>query len=95
MAEHFKINCTDVLGLACKGEAILEINKRMLKTKTVRKSVWANYVKKVYKNWDCLELVADLFFFFFVCKKLQLAYILTVGRKIRIIIIFFRPYDVP
>ena len=27
LAAHFEINCTNVLGLACKGAAILGINK--------------------------------------------------------------------
>ena len=32
VAARFKINCTNVLGLACKGAAILEINKWTMKT---------------------------------------------------------------
>ena len=32
VAAGFNINCTHVLGLACKGAAILEINKQMMKT---------------------------------------------------------------
>ena len=40
MAARFEINCTDVLGLACKGAAILsEINKPVMKTENIRKSV--------------------------------------------------------
>ena len=34
MAVCFKINCTNVLCLACKGAAILEINKRLMKIGT-------------------------------------------------------------
>ena len=30
MAARFEIICTDVLGLACKGATILEINKRTM-----------------------------------------------------------------
>ena len=39
MAAGFEINCTNVLGLACKGAAILEINKRMMKTNSIQKLV--------------------------------------------------------
>ena len=35
MAAHFEINCTNVLGLACKGAAILEINRRMMKADNI------------------------------------------------------------
>ena len=35
MAARFEINCTNVLSLACKGVAILEINKRMMKTDNI------------------------------------------------------------
>ena len=35
MAARFEINCTYVLGLACKGAAILEINKQMMKTNNI------------------------------------------------------------
>ena len=58
----FKINCTKVLGLACTGAAVLEINKQTMKTDNIRKLVWTNYVMNVYKNWECLGLVADIFF---------------------------------
>ena len=57
-----------MLGLACKGAAILEINKRTMKTNNIRKLVRTNYVTNVYINRDCLESVED-YFFFFVCKK--------------------------
>ena len=59
MAACFDINCTNVLGLACKGAAILEINKRTMKTDNIRKLVRTNCVMNVYKNWDCLGSVAD------------------------------------
>ena len=32
VAARFQINCTNVLGLTCKGAAILEINRRTMKT---------------------------------------------------------------
>ena len=51
LAARFKINCTNVLGLACMGAAILEINKRMMKTDNIRKLVWT--------NWDCPGSVTD------------------------------------
>ena len=35
VATRFKLNCTNVLGLACKGAAILEINKQMMKTDNI------------------------------------------------------------
>ena len=35
VAARFEINCTNVLGLACKGAAILEINKRTMKTNNI------------------------------------------------------------
>ena len=38
VAPHFEINCTNVLGLAYKAAAILEINKRMMKTDTYPKT---------------------------------------------------------
>ena len=55
MAARFEINCTNVLGLACNGAAILEINERTTKTDNIRKLVRTNiyYVVNVYKNWDC------------------------------------------
>ena len=59
VAACFEINCTNVLDLACKGAAILEINKRMMKTDNIRKLVQTNCVMNVYKNWDCLESVVD------------------------------------
>ena len=49
MAARFEIN-TNGLGLACKGTAILEINKQTMKTDNIRKLVWTNYVTNVYKN---------------------------------------------
>ena len=52
MTARFEINCTNVLGLACKGAAILEINKRT-KPDNIRKLVPTNYVTNVYKNRDC------------------------------------------
>ena len=49
VAARFEINCTNVLGLACKGAAaILEINKRTMKTDNIRKLVWANNITNVY-----------------------------------------------
>ena len=59
MAACFEINCTNVLGLACKGAAIFEINKRRMKTDNIRKMVQTNYVTNVYKNLDCSGSVAD------------------------------------
>ena len=44
VAACFEINCTNVLGLACKGAAILEINKRTMKTENIRKLVRTNYI---------------------------------------------------
>ena len=35
VAAHFEVNCTNVLGLACKGAAILEINKGTMKTENI------------------------------------------------------------
>ena len=35
VAACFKINCTNVLGLAYKGAAILEINKQTVKTDNI------------------------------------------------------------
>ena len=66
MAALFKINCTNVLGLDCKSAAILEINKRTMKTDNICKLVRTNYVTNVYKNWDCPESSQ---IFFFVYKK--------------------------
>ena len=48
VAAPFEIICTNVLGLACKGAAILEINKRMMKTDNIQKLVQTNYVTNVY-----------------------------------------------
>ena len=59
VAARFEINCTNVLCLAWKGAAILEINKRTMKTDNIQKLVRTNYVRKVYKNQDCQGLVAD------------------------------------
>ena len=53
----FEINCANVLGLACKGAAILEINKQTMKTDNIRKLVWANYVTHVYKIGIVLDLI--------------------------------------
>ena len=50
MASRFKINCTNVLCLACKGAAILENNKQKMKTDSIRKSVRTNYVMNEYKT---------------------------------------------
>ena len=47
MAAHFEINCTNVLGLACKGAAILEKNKRTMKTDNIRKLMWTDYVTNI------------------------------------------------
>ena len=68
MAAHLEISCTNVLGLSCKGAAILEINKRRMKNDNIRKIVLTNYVTNVHKKQDCLGLVSD-YFFFFVCKN--------------------------
>ena len=59
MAARFEINYTNVLCLACKGAAILEINKRTMKTDNICKLVRTNYVTNVYKNWDCPRSAAD------------------------------------
>ena len=70
-----------MLGLACN-IAILEINKRMMKTDNIRKLVWTIYVTNVYKNRDCPGSVADLFFFsLFAKKKLQSAHFFESVRK--------------
>ena len=68
VAAHLEISCTNVLGLSCKGAAILEINKRRMKNDNIRKIVLTNYVTNVHKKQDCLGLVSD-YFFFFVCKN--------------------------
>ena len=67
MVARFEIHviCTYVLGLACKGAAILEINKRTMKTDSIWKLVLTNYVTNLYKNRDCPGSAAD--FFFFMC----------------------------
>ena len=65
MAARFEINCTNVRGLACKGAAILEINKRMMKTDNIRKLVQKNYVTNVYKNRDFRSRSQITYFFFF------------------------------
>ena len=77
MAACFQINCTNVLSLACKGAAILEINKRMMKTDNIRKLVWTNYIK------TGIVLGRLQIFFFFMCKtNLQSAHFLTVDQEI-------------
>ena len=54
VAARFEINCTNVLGLAFKGAAILEKNKRTKKTDNIRKIGMDKLCNKcVYKNWDC------------------------------------------
>ena len=67
MAACFEKICTNVLGLACKGAAILEINKHTMKTDNIRKLVRTNHVTNIYKNRDCLGSVTHFFHFFFVC----------------------------
>ena len=62
-----RCGCTNVLGLDCKGAAILEINKQTMKTNNIRKLVQTNYVTNVYKNRDCPGSVAD--FLFSLCAK--------------------------
>ena len=55
MAVCFQINCTNELGSAYKGAAIMEINKQTMMTENIRKSVRTNYIRNVYKNrivWD-------------------------------------------
>ena len=47
VAARFEINCTNVLGLACKGAAILEMNKPTIKTDNTRKLIRTNCVKNV------------------------------------------------
>ena len=65
VAACFEINCINVLGLACKGEAILEINKQTMK---ISKNQYINiYITNVYKNRDCTGSVVD--FFFSSCAK--------------------------
>ena len=39
VAVRFEINCTNVVSLACKGAAILEINLCMMKTDNIQKLV--------------------------------------------------------
>ena len=80
VAARFEIN-TNGLGLACKGTAMLEINKRTMKTDNIRKLVWTNYVANVYKNQDCPGSVT---FVFSSCakEKLHSAHFLTVGCEI-------------
>ena len=74
VAARFEIICTNVLGLACYGAAILEMNKRTMKTDNIRKLVLTNYITNVYKNQDCPGSVADFFFTLCAIKKLQLAH---------------------
>ena len=38
MVARFEISCTNVLGLACKGTAILEMNKRTMEMENIQKS---------------------------------------------------------
>ena len=47
VAACFEINCTNVLGLACKGAAILEMNKPTIKTDNIRKLILTNCVKNI------------------------------------------------
>ena len=79
MAARFEINCTYVLGLACKGAAILEINKQMMKTNNIRKLVQKNYVTNLYKNWGCPMSVTDFFFLRVQKKKKKKKKRITVG----------------
>ena len=65
MAAHFEIICIIVLGLACKGAAILEINKRTMKTDNIRKLVQTNYV--MYIKTGIVRGRSQIFFFFCVC----------------------------
>ena len=53
-----------MLGLACKGAAILEINELTMNTDNIRKLVRTNCVTNLYKKRDCPGLVADFFFVF-------------------------------
>ena len=73
-----------MLGLACKGPAIWEINKRTMKIDIVRKLVWTNYLTNVYKKWDCPGSVAKK-------EKLQSVHFLQSVRKSENITSFFRP----
>ena len=55
VAAHFEINCTYVLGLACKGAAILEINKRTMKTENrkISRDKWVTRITEIpeyYRN---------------------------------------------
>ena len=80
MATCFEIICTHMLGLACKGAAILEINKPIMKTENILKWVWTNLCNKhIYKNRDCRGSVA----LFFVCKNISQQIFLTVQQEIR------------
>ena len=80
-----------MLSLACKCAAILEVNKQMMKTITIQKLGWTNYVMKVYKNRDCLGRSRINYCFLRVQKKnLQSAHFFD-GREIGNNI-FFTPY---
>ena len=92
VAARFETNCTNMLGLACKSVAILEINKRTMKTDNDQKLVRKNYVPNVYKNRDCLGSVADFFFSSCAKKNYSRHIFLTVGGEIGNITFFFRPY---
>ena len=59
---YFKIDCTNVLSLDCKGAAILEIDKLTMKTKNIQKSVRTNLCNNLYKNREW----SQNFFFFYV-----------------------------
>ena len=87
MAARFEINCTDVFGLACKGAAILlEINKPVMKTKNIRKSVRKICVTNVYKKLGLSGI--GHWFVFSSCekkkkkKKIQSAYFWQLVGKL-------------
>ena len=92
MAARFEIICTYVLGLACKGATILEINKRTMKMDNIRKLVRTSYVTNVYKKRDCPGSVAN---FFFLVLKISRHIFLTVGREIANITFLARRDYVP
>ena len=71
VAACFEINCSNVLGFACKGSAILEINKQMMKTDNIQKLVRTNYVTNLYKNWDFRGQTRIFFLFFFLRVQKQ------------------------
>ena len=78
-----------MLSLACKGAAILEINKQTKKTDNIRKFVWTNYVTNVYKTR--IVRGRSQIFFLRVLKKISRRIFLTVGQEIGNITFFFRP----